>query len=264
MATLKEKFAEKVAPARTEVKSIMKEHGAKVISEVTIAQAYGGARGVKCMVTETSALDPMEGIRFRGYNIPELREKLPKAPGGEEPLPEAMFYLMLLGELPTADDVAEITKTWRGNETLPQYVIDMLEALPATTHPMTQFSNGILALQNESNFAREYAAGIPKTEYWSPMYDDVINLLGKLPLIAAYIYRRTYKEGNHIAADANLDWGGNFAHMMGVENPQYKELMRLYLMLHCDHEGGNVSAHTTHLVGSTLSDAFYAAIRASA
>jgi len=256
MASLKEKFAAKIEPMRQRVRSLAKEHGEVKISDVSVAQAYGGMRGVKCLVTETSALDPYEGIRFRGYTIPELREKLPKAPGGEEPLPEGIFYLLLTGDLPTEEDVREVTKEWQERGELPDYAIEVLKALPKDTHPMTQFSMGILALQKESVFARRYREGMPKTEYWDPMFEDVMNLLAKLPRIAAYIYRRTYKNDEHIPPDPNLDWGGNFAHMLGVENEEFKELMRLYLVLHSDHEGGNVSAHTTHLVGSALSDAY--------
>ena len=254
---LKEKFQSKLDPMRERVKKLVKEHGDQVISEVTIAQAYGGARGVKCIVTETSALDPFEGIRFRGFNIPELREKLPKAPGGEEPLPEGLFYLLLTGELPTEDDVKEVTEEWKKRGELPAYLVDIMKATPKDTHPMTQFVAAIAALQKDSVFAQRYREGMSKMEYWDPMYEDVMNLLAKLPKIAAYIYRKSYKNDEHIPADPNLDWGGNLAHMTGVEQETFKELMRLYLVIHSDHEGGNVSAHTTHLVGSTLSDAYY-------
>jgi citrate synthase len=85
-----------------------------------------------------------------------------------------------------------------------------------------------------------------------------MNLIARLPRVAAYIYRRSFHNGNHIAPDPNLDWGGNYAHMLGVsEDPYIKTLMRLYLTIHADHEGGNASAHATHLVGSTLSDPYY-------
>jgi citrate synthase len=258
MSSLKEKFASTLEPMREKVKTMIKEHGDTKISDVTVAQAYGGMRGVKCMVTETSALDPVEGIRFRGFNIPELREKLPKAPGGEEPLPEGIFYLLLTGELPTEDEVKEITEEWRKRSPLPDYLIEILKTIPKDTHPMTQFSQGILALQKESYFAKRYREGISKMEYWDPVYEDAMDLLAKLPLIASYIYRKTYKNEEHIPPDPNLDWGGNFAHMIGIEDEKFKELMRLYLVIHSDHEGGNVSAHTTHLVGSTLSDPYYA------
>jgi len=257
MSSLKEKFASKLGPMREKVSSIIKEHGDEKISDVTVRQAYGGMRAVKCMVTETSALDPYEGIRFRGFNIPQLREKLPKAPGGEEPLPEGIFYLLLTGELPTEEDVKEITKEWQQRSALPDYLIDTLKAIPKDTHPMTQFSLGILSLQKDSIFSKKYREGMSKMEYWDPMFEDAMNLLAKLPLIASYIYRKSYKNDEHIPPDPDLDWGGNFANMIGVEDEIFKELMRLYLVIHSDHEGGNVSAHTTHLVGSTLSDAYY-------
>ena len=254
---LKEKFKSKIEPMCETIKALVKEHGDKVISEVTVKQIFGGMRGVKCLFCDTSNLDPMEGIRIRGYTIPELCEKLPKAEGGEQPLPEGVFYLLLIGELPTDEDVKEITEEWRKRSKLPDYLIKVLDSFPIDMHPMTQFSAGILTLQRDSIFAKKYREGIPKTEYWDPMYEDVMNLLTKLPALAAYIYRRTYKNNEQIEPDPTLDWGANFAHMMGVENPEYKELMRLYLVLHCDHESGNVSAHTTHLVGSALSDAYY-------
>jgi len=257
MPSLKEKFAAKMVPMREKVQGIIKQYGEMKISDVSIAQAYGGMRSVKCMVWETSALDPIEGIRFRGFTIPELREKLPKAPGCEEPLPEGIFYLLLTGDLPTNDDVKEITKEWQKRSELPKYLLDTLKSLPKDLHPMTQFSLGILTLQKDSIFEQRYRKGMSKMEYWDPMYEDVMNLLAKLPLIAAFIYRRSYQNDKQIPADLKLDWGGNLAHMIGVKDEAFKELMRLYLVIHSDHEGGNVSAHTCHLVGSALSDAYY-------
>lgn len=257
MSSLKDKLRTKIDPMRNRVQSLIKEHGDKSISDVTIRQAYGGIRGVKALVTETSALDPYEGIRFRGYNIPQLRKKLPKAEGGEEPIPEGIFYLLLTGDFPTEDDVKEITQEWQKRGELPDYLIEILKSIPKDTHPMTQFATGILSLQKDSVFAKKYAEGISKMEFWDPMYEDVMNLLAKLPSIAAFIYRKIYKNDEPNPPDNSLDWGANFAHMIGIEQKEFKELMRLYLVLHSDHEGGNVSAHTTHLVGSALSDAYY-------
>ena len=147
MASLKEKFSAKMVPMRERVQKILKENGEMKIGDVSIAQAYGGMRSVKCMVWETSALDPIEGIRFRGFTIPELREKLPKAQGGEEPLPEGIFYLLLTGDLPTVDDVKDITKEWQKRGELPKYLLDIMKSIPPNTHPMTQFSQAILSLQ---------------------------------------------------------------------------------------------------------------------
>jgi citrate synthase len=256
MEVLKDRFKTKADAVSTEIKDIIKEHGNRKIGEVTLSQIYQGMRGITGLVTETSLLDANEGIRFRGYSIPELQEKLPKAKGGSEPLPEGLFYLMLIGELPNEDDVARVTSILQRRSHVPNYVFDTIESLPVSAHPMTQFVVGIMALQTESHFSKKYQAGMAKKDYWDASFDDALDLLARLPRIAAYIYRRKYKEGEHIQPNGLLDWAGNFAHMMGYEDESFWELMRLYMTIHADHEGGNVSAHATHLVGSALSDPF--------
>jgi citrate synthase len=256
MGIIKEKFKAKADVVGAEMKEMLKEHGDKKVGEVTLAQVYQGMRGITGLVTETSLLDAQDGIRFRGYSIPELQEKLPKAPGGSEPLPEGLFYLMLVGDLPTEEDVHHLTSVWQRRSHVPNHVFATLEALPLTTHPMTQFVVAIMALQTESEFAKRYAKGMNKKDYWEATFDDTMDLIARLPRIAAYIYRRKYKGGEHIQPNGLLDWAGNFAHMMGYEDEGFKELMRLYMTIHADHEGGNVSAHTTHLVGSALSDPY--------
>ena len=256
MELLKEKFRVKAETAGLEIKEIIKTHGTKKVGEVTLAQVYQGMRGITGLVTETSLLDAQEGIRFRGYSIPELQATLPKAPGGGEPLPEGLFHLMLLGELPTQEDAENITNIWQRRSHVPNHVFATIDALPITTHPMTMFVTGVMALQTESNFAKAYATGINKKDYWSPVFEDTMDLIARLPRIAAYIYRRKYKNNEHIHPNGLLDWAGNLAHMMGYNDESFKELMRLYMTIHADHEGGNVSAHTTHLVGSALSDPY--------
>jgi citrate synthase len=256
MGIIKNRFKAKADKVSAEIKEILKEHGNKVIGEVQLAQIYQGMRGITGLVTETSLLDAQEGIRFRGYSIPQLREKLAKAPGGLEPLPEGLFYLMLVGELPADEDVHHITSVWQRRSHVPTHVFNTIEALPLNTHPMTQFVTAVMALQTESQFAKKYAAGMSKKDYWEAVFDDSMDLIARLPRVAAYIYRRKYKKGDHIQPNGLLDWAGNFAHMMGYADESFKELMRLYMTIHADHEGGNVSAHTTHLVGSALSDPY--------
>jgi citrate synthase len=256
MGVIKDRFKAKADIVSAEIKDILKEHGSRKIGEVTLSQIYQGMRGMTGLVTETSLLDAEEGIRFRGYSIPELQKSLPKAKGGTQPLPEGLFHLMLLGELPSEDEVNHVTATWQRRSHVPNYVFDTIESLPVNAHPMTQFVVGIMALQIESRFARQYAAGMSKKDYWEATFDDSMDLIARLPRIAAYIYRRKYRNGQHIQPDGLLDWAGNFAHMMGYDDESFMELMRLYMTIHADHEGGNVSAHTTHLVGSALSDPF--------
>src|SRR5882672_6306398 len=256
MAIIKDRFKSKADIVAAEIKDLLKEHGNKKIGEVTLSQIYQGMRGITGLVSETSLLDAQEGIRFRGYSIPELQEKLPHSTGGGEPLPEGLFHLMLLGELPEEKDVQELTANWQRRSHVPNYVFDAIEAMPVSSHPMTQFVIAIMALQTESVFAKKYAGGMNKKDYWECTFDDCMNLIARLPRVAAYIYRRKYKNGDHIQPNGLLDWAGNFAHMLGYKDNIFQELMRLYMTIHADHEGGNVSAHTTHLVGSALSDPY--------
>lgn len=256
MGVIKDAFKVKAETLAAEIKTLIAEHGDKKLGEITLAQVYQGMRGMIGLVTETSLLDANEGIRFRGFSIPELREKLPRAEGGIEPLPEGLFHLMLLGEIPTKDEVDHLSATWARRSHVPNYVFDVIEALPVSTHPMTQFSVAILALQKESLFAKAYSEGISKKDYWDYIYEDSMNLIARLPRVAAYIYRRKYKGGDHIQPNGMLDWAGNFAHMLGYDDKRFYALLRLYMTIHADHEGGNVSAHATHLVGSALSDPY--------
>jgi len=256
MGYIKDHFKEVADKQSAEIKKLIAEHGEISLGEVTIAQAYQGMRGIPGLITETSLLDSNEGIRFRGYSIPELREKLPKADGGQEPCPEGLFYLMLVGEIPSDEDAGHISAVWARRSHVPNHVFQVIEALPVTTHPMTQFCAAVLALQTESKFAKAYNEGISKKDYWDYTYEDTMTLIARLPRVAAYIYRRKYKNGEHIQPDGMLDWSANFAHMLGFDNEGFKELMRLYMTIHADHEGGNVSAHATHLVGSALSDPY--------
>ncbi|MEO6818847.1 MAG: citrate (Si)-synthase, eukaryotic [Ginsengibacter sp.] len=258
MGVVKDRFKAKADTLSAEIKDILKEHGEDVIGEVKLAQIYQGMRGMTGLVSETSLLDSDDGIRFRGYSIPELQEKLPKAEGGTEPLPEGLFYLMLVGELPSEEDVLHMSSVWQRRSHVPNYVFDTIESLPETAHPMTQFVVGIMALQTESEFARKYSEGMSKKDYWEATFDDAMDLIARLPRIAAYVYRRKYKNGKHIQPNGLLDWAGNFAHMLGYNDESFRELMRLYMTIHADHEGGNVSAHTVHLVGSALSDPYLA------
>ncbi|MCB0705462.1 MAG: citrate (Si)-synthase [Saprospiraceae bacterium] len=255
MDPLKKKFEEKSKALKLELKALLKEHGNRKVDEVQLNQIFGGARSIKMMVWETSQLDPVEGIRFRGYSIPQLRELLPTGPDGKEPLPEGLFWLMLVGEIPTDKQVKWLTDQWIQRANVPEYVFDTIDALPIDAHPMTQFVVAINAMQTTSVFAQRYSE-MNKNEYWDATYEDTMNLIARLPRVAAYIYRRSFHNSEHIQPDTTLDWGANFAHMLGISNPDFKNLMRLYLTIHADHEGGNASAHTVHLIGSTLSDPY--------
>ncbi|KAJ1953985.1 citrate (Si)-synthase [Dispira parvispora] len=254
---LKERLSELIPEKQAQVKATKQELGKKSLGEVTVDMAYGGMRGIKGMIWEGSVLDPEEGIRFRNLTIPECQKQLPSAEGGEEPLPEALFWLLVTGEVPTAEQVKLISSEWAARSALPSFVEELLDRCPSTLHPMSQFSLAVTALQHESQFAKAYQSGIPKTKYWEYTYEDSMDLIAKLPNIAGRIYRNVYKDGKLPAINPNADYSANLATLLGFgDNAGFVELMRLYLTIHSDHEGGNVSAHATHLVGSALSDPY--------
>jgi len=253
---LKTRLEEIIPQKREEVAEFRKEHGNTKIGEVTVNMAYGGMRGIKGLVTETSVLDADEGIRFRGYTIPDCQKLLPHAEGGAEPLPEGIFWLLCTGEIPTKAQVDSISVEWAARAELPQHIVMMLNNFPDDLHPMTQFATAIAALNKDSKFAKAYADAVPKSDYWISTYEDSMDLIAKLPVIASLIYRNLYRDGRIPPIDPAKDYGANLSMMLGFDEPQFIELMRLYLTIHSDHEGGNVSAHTTHLVGSALSDPY--------
>jgi len=252
MSILKEKLHQKIEAHRPRTKNLLKKYGDVVVDNVTVSQILGGMRGIKCLVTDISYLDPNEGIRYRGLTLPEVFEKLPKPKGSEMPYVEGLIYLLYTGDIPTDSQVGDVVDDLSKRRILPRYVYEVLDAFPTISHPMAMFSSAILAMQRESTFSRKYNAGMNKYDYWDPMYEDSLNLIAKLPEIATYIYSKLYQDNARVQSNPNLDLGGNFAHMMGKEKP-YDDVARMHFIIHADHESGNISAHTGHLVASSLS-----------
>ena len=172
-------------------------------------------------------------------------------------MPEGLFWLLLTGDIPSEAQARALSKEWADRAALPGHVVTMLNNFPSNLHPMSQFIAAIAALNSESKFAKAYADGIHKSKYWENAYEDSMDLIAKLPVVAATIYNNLFREGaTPCPIDPEKDWSQNFTSMIGYEDPMFTELMRLYLTIHSDHEGGNVSAHATHLVSSALSDPY--------
>ena len=246
---LQEALSKKIPAWQEDLKKILDENGTKVISEVTIAQAAKGMRGVKSMICDTSAVSADKGLIIRGYPILQIKDKLP----------EEVFYLLLTGDLPDQLQLSDLQNQLRAHQNVPDYVWEVLDAMPENSHPMTMLSVAIQSMRVESLFVEKFNKGTPKNEYWKWILDDGIKLIGALPSIAAFIYRKITKNNDRIDPDVNLDWAGNYAYMLGInESDDFKKLMRLYLMLHSDHEGGNVSAFSSLTVASSLSSPFLA------
>lgn len=248
MSTLKEALAKRIPEWRKETADLLAAHGDTVISQVTMRQAYGGMRGVKGLVCDTSLVDPYKGLTIRGTPIDQLADRSA----------EEILFLLLVGELPNQDELKHLKQNLFVRSEVPDYVWKILRDMPHTAHPMDMLITAITTLEEESVFRRKYDEGMKKDEYWVPALEDSLNLLAKLPALAAGVYRIRYDKGDLILPDPKLDWAANYAHMLGNDTADFLDLMRLYMVLHSDHEGGNVSAFTAHVVASALSDPYYA------
>jgi citrate synthase len=237
---------------------VLHAHSDEVIDQVTVGQVIGGMRDIKSLVTDISSVDPAEGIRLRGMTIPEVLKALPKDSGARMPLVGGIYYLLMVGETPTKEQALEVEAEWGERANIPDFVYKMLRAMPRDTHPMILFSQAVLALGSKSKFTASYHSGMHKEEYWVTALEDSLDMTARLPVIAAFIYRYKYfGEIRKPRYNPKWDYGTNFSKMMKVADKKgYADLMRLYFILHSDHESGNVSAHTMHLVGSALSDPY--------
>ncbi|HSO14085.1 MAG TPA: citrate (Si)-synthase [Anaerolineales bacterium] len=257
---LHEKVSAQLPGWRERMKSLARDHADVAVDHVTVGQIVGGMRDIKSLLTDVSFVDPAEGIRFRGLSIPETLSALPKARGGKMPLVGGLYYLLMIGEVPTKEQAMEVEAEWAQRAELPEYVYKMLKTMPKDTHPMILFTQSVMAMARDSAFTRKYHEGMKKDSYWEPALEDSMNLTAKLPMLAAFIYRYKYfNERKILKYNPRQDYGTNFARMMKISDKKgYAELARLYFILHSDHESGNVSAHATHLVGSSLADIYFA------
>ncbi|KAI4302762.1 hypothetical protein MLD38_038472 [Melastoma candidum] len=247
-----------------QLKKLKAEHGKVQLGNITLDMVLGGMRGMIGLLWETSLLDPEEAKIGCHWLLREFVFGVFQFQKCQKLLPAAILWLLLTGKVPSKGQVDALS-----NELQTQAI----DALPETAHPMTQFASGVMALQEEF-FVASFTSNFLKIEvhelflrfkvnsnkhmrrYWEPTYEDSLNLIARLPLVASFVYRRIFKGGQSIPVDDYLDYGGNFSRMLGFDNPVMHELMRLYVTIHSDHEGGNVSAHTGHLVASALSDPY--------
>lgn len=261
-STLKEAVAEAIPAKQERLKALKAKHGNTSLGDIKLDNLLGGMRGLKVMLWEGSVLDSDRGIAFHGKSIPDCEKELPTAKDlglqGKEMLPESMLWLLLTGEVPNKDQVKNLMEELASKGKLPSHVEKIIDSFPKTLHPMTQFTAAIASLNHDSAFAAAYNKGIKKTEYWSPTFDDSIDLIAKIPAVAARIYYNVFGRGDgKQAIDSSLDLIGNYSKMIGYgDNEGMTDYLRLYIAIHGDHEGGNVSAHTAHLVGSALSDPY--------
>ena len=217
MSLLKERLRQQIPQVQNNINELITEKGNEKISDVTVAQAYSGLRGIKAFVCDTSSVSADKGLIIRGTPLLDITHISP----------EEVFYLLIAGELPSDEELADLKNEFSKHLDVPGYVWDVLDAMPDDSHPMTMFNTGILAMQGQSVFRERYDNGMGKSEFWEAILDDGIRLLAKLPNLGAGIYRMRFKKGDRIQPDINLDWAGNFVHMIGLpdESGNFHKLM---------------------------------------
>ncbi len=248
MSNIHDILSERITNWRSEAKQIIEKSSDKVISEVTISQAYGGMRGVRSLICDTSRVPQDQGLIIRGKLLKDVIHLSP----------EEIYFLLLTGSLPAENELKNFSDEIKRRKKVPSYVWDVLNCMPEDSHPMAMLNTAILVMQRESVFSKEYDKGMRKEDYWSATLEDALNIVAKMPGIAAWIYRLKFKKGKRIEPVEDMDLAGDYVHMLGLgDNKEFYDLMKIYLVAHCDHEGGNVSAFTTLTVNSALSDLYY-------
>lgn len=280
---LKQTLENKISLKLEALNGLKRDHSNHKIGDITVGSLIGGMRGNSVMYWDGTTLSPTEGIKFKGLTIEQCQSKLPNANVlGEkthngEFLPESMLWLLITGDIPTLEQTLSVINLLNSilkeqNGQLPPETETIMNKLPSDMHPMTQLSIGITSLSTQSKFSSLYTQGkLGKREYWSSIFDDSMKLIANLPLLAGKIYSNLQGNVTEPLGTINYskDWAYNIGSMLGMtsdsenikgltpaQQSDFIELMRLYTGIHVDHEGGNVSAHSTHLVGSTLADPF--------
>lgn len=250
MATLHEALEKLIPKLREDVHEFTKVHGEDVVGKVSLAQVYGGMRGVRGLVCDTSSVEPDKGLIIRNIPIKNLTDRLP----------EEIFWLLVTGSMPDERSLQTLQTDLKKRAQVPEYVWKVLAAMPKDSHPMCMLDTAILCMERESVFRQRYDEGMKKDDYWEATLEDALNIIARMPAIAAFVYRLRFNKGPRIPSDPALDWSADYVHMLGTPDPSgdFARLMRLYLVLHSDHESGNVSAFSAATVNSALSDLYYA------
>jgi len=248
MSIFHDLFAAQVDALRAERDHLIKTHGDRMVSEVSVAQVFGGLRDVRALVCDTSEVDPDRGLIIRGIPILDLLDRAP----------EDIFFLLLIGRLPSEAESLKVRSEIASQPRVPESVWRPFDAMPADSHPMSMLSAALLILDHESVLERAVAEGMPRKDHWRAALDDALRLFAALPALAAGIYRIHYHRGPRLASDPSLDWAANYCMMLGHRDETFSRAMRIAAVLQSDHEGGNVCAYTCHTVGSVLSNPYLA------
>ena len=248
MADLRALLEKKIPAWRAEVRELLTVHANTVVSSITVEQLFKGLRGVEAVVCDTSYVDPQEGLFIRGIPVLELMNRSA----------EEIFFLLCTAELPDKNALEQLQNDLARRAQVPEYVWKVMESVPQDSNPMALLSMAMIAMQRESVFLKRYNEGMAREEHWKATLEDALNIIARLPVIAAGIYRKhILKEAlcPPLAGDGFME---NFARMLGIEDPggSFREFIRRFVVVHSDHEGANASVLTSRIANSSLSDLY--------
>ena len=260
MKELKTLTYEKNIILRKRIVEIIKQKGKVATGTITPYDVYYGMRGLPLLYTPTSIVFADKGVYYRGKSLMEVMNILPNFQDSTAPSTESLLWFLLTGECPTKQQAEELRLHLLVRTHIPHHIFSVIDNLPQKSSPMTRFCVALLCWTTTSTFMEKYDMGIPKETYWDYSYSDAMTLIAGLNQISSYIYTRYCKKVDSIAPDYYLDWAGNLANMMGIQSKSMQDFIRLFIFTHADHGPANASAHTCHLVGSTLVNAFYTCV----
>ncbi len=216
---------------------------------ITIDPGYKNTGATKSAIT---FLDGEKGIlRYRGYPIEELADKSSFL---------EVTYLLIFGELPTADQLAEFQHEVTNHTLIHEDFHKILDGFPSSAHPMGVLSSMVTAM------TAFYPLSLDPNRSWDEVKLSIIRIIAKLPTFAAWAYKN--KIGQPVVYPKNnLDYCSNFLHLMfglpstdHVINPVVANALDKLLILHADHEQ-NCSTSTVRIVGSSQAS-LYASLSA--
>ncbi|XP_024881024.1 probable citrate synthase 2, mitochondrial [Temnothorax curvispinosus] len=256
---LKEALCEKIPVHHDLLRNFRFHFGPSVVSQITVEDLYAGLSDVKTIVRETSELDPKHGIVYRGLTIPEVIALLPRE--GNSPSAEAVFWLLLTGDVPTQQQTASLiadwtsrrkkcTEWWSGPRG--ETIASVLRSMPETITPLHRLSVAltIFDVSKQAKEAKRHGA-MPYT-YWEYTYEDGMEFLATLPAIIGLIARG--QTLTNVSGDG--DWVQFLLDCLNNESfdgrkSSIADFLRLYITLNADDDGGAPIAHVTQILGLT-------------
>ncbi|XP_076243547.1 putative citrate synthase 2, mitochondrial [Calliopsis andreniformis] len=258
---LKEALCEKIPIHYDLLRKFRQQHGTSVISHVTVENMYQGLNGVNTMVRETSEIDPKHGIKYRGLTIPEVVTLLPRE--GRSPSAEAVFWLLLTGDIPTHEQTASLIADWtiRRQKTKLWWsgpgggiVGSVLQTLPKTTTPLGKLSVALTVFDSSKHLTQALKNGALSHTHWEYMYEDSMELLATLPAIVGLIakgeeLKDVKEEGDWVQFLSECL--NNASKISENHKKSMVDFLRLYVTLNADEDGGVPAVHVTEILGAS-------------